>query len=399
MRRGLDTTYDHFGEYTTDLYTDEANSILKNHNKSSPLFLTISHTAVHSANPYQLLQAPKANIDSFSGTIKDLQRRTFAAMVQKMDDSVGSVIRALFEQEMLDNSVIIFTTDNGGPAAGFNGNAASNWPLRGVKNTLWEGGVRGAALIWSPLITPAARGVSNQMMHIQDWLPTILRAAGDPDPGRTAGNIDGMDMWDVIRLGLPSPRQEILHNIDDIYGNEGVRVGPWKLLHGTTYKGQWDGWYGPSGRKKSQKLNSTRNYSPEKIFHWARHSPAGKVISAVNMLPPELQMHKITQVLQEAQIQCNDTITQLRKRKSSCSLISGEYCLFNILEDPCEFNNLAKQMPDKVEELKEALIRYREGSVPPINKPKDPRGLPIHWNYTWTNWVDFLEESEYKSEC
>lgn len=77
MRRNFETTYENFGKYTTDLYTEEANSIIRNHNKSQPLFLTISHTAVHSANPYQLLQAPKENVDRFSN-IKDIKRRTFA---------------------------------------------------------------------------------------------------------------------------------------------------------------------------------------------------------------------------------------------------------------------------------------------------------------------------------
>lgn len=66
---------------------------------------------------------------------------------------------------------------NGGPAEGFNLNAASNWPLRGVKNTLWEGGVRGAALIFSPSLSNVNR-VSNQTMHISDWLPTLYHAAG-----------------------------------------------------------------------------------------------------------------------------------------------------------------------------------------------------------------------------
>lgn len=54
-------------------------------------------------------------------------------MVSKMDDSVGLIVDALAETNLLSNSIIIFSTDNGGPAAGFNGNAASNWPLRGVR--------------------------------------------------------------------------------------------------------------------------------------------------------------------------------------------------------------------------------------------------------------------------
>lgn len=98
-------------------------------------------------------------------------------MLNKLDQSVGEVVKALNDRGMLDNSIIIFTTDNGGPAAGFNLNAASNYPLKGVKNTLWEGGVRGAACMWSPLIKKSKR-IALQMMHISDWLPTLLEAVG-----------------------------------------------------------------------------------------------------------------------------------------------------------------------------------------------------------------------------
>lgn len=98
-------------------------------------------------------------------------------MVTHLDDSVGAVVRALETRNMLKDSIIVFSTDNGGPADGFNSNAASNWPLRGVKNTLWEGGVRGAGLIWSPLLQKRQR-ISNQTMHIADWLPTLYHAAG-----------------------------------------------------------------------------------------------------------------------------------------------------------------------------------------------------------------------------
>ena len=67
----------------------------------------------------------------------------------KPSPSTFKVVSVLQEKDMLKDSIIVFTTDNGGPAAGFNQNAASNWPLRGGKDTLWEGGVRGSAVVWS----------------------------------------------------------------------------------------------------------------------------------------------------------------------------------------------------------------------------------------------------------
>lgn len=101
-------------------------------------------------------------------------------MVTKLDESVGRIVQQLQKQKMLNNSIIIFSTDNGGPAEGFNLNHASNWPLRGVKNTLWEGGVRGAGLIWSPRLQKTRR-VATQTMHIADWIPTLLTAIKGED--------------------------------------------------------------------------------------------------------------------------------------------------------------------------------------------------------------------------
>lgn len=86
-------------------------------------------------------------------------------------------MEALGNNGLLENSIIIFSSDNGGAANGFNLNAASNWPLRGVKNTLFEGGVRAAGLIWSPLLSKPQR-ISTQIFHISDWLPTLYHAAG-----------------------------------------------------------------------------------------------------------------------------------------------------------------------------------------------------------------------------
>ncbi len=71
-------------------------------------------------------------VDTFKARIPDENRRKFAGMLSKLDESVGRVTEALAEAGMLRDSIIVFTTDNGGPAEGFDQNYASNWPLRGV---------------------------------------------------------------------------------------------------------------------------------------------------------------------------------------------------------------------------------------------------------------------------
>lgn len=98
-------------------------------------------------------------------------------MLDALDEGVGRVFAALENADMLRNTVLVFSSDNGGIPWGFHGSRGFNWPLRGVKNTLWEGGVRSSAFLWSPLLR-ATRRVSHQLMHISDWLPTLYAAAG-----------------------------------------------------------------------------------------------------------------------------------------------------------------------------------------------------------------------------
>ena len=73
-------------------------------------------------------------------------------MVSALDESVRQIVTTLKKKGLYDNSIIIFTTDNGGAAGGLDASAGSNYPLRGAKNTLWEGGVRGVGFVHSPLI-------------------------------------------------------------------------------------------------------------------------------------------------------------------------------------------------------------------------------------------------------
>lgn len=151
IRRNMDVAFDLHGQYTTDIITSESVRIIHSHNTSNPLFLYVSHAAVHSGNPYNPLPAPDSTTSKFS-QITDYNRRKYAgekillsstfqivfyifvpllAMMTHLDHSVGAIVHALAGANMLKNSIIVFSTDNGGPAEGFNLNAASNYPLRG----------------------------------------------------------------------------------------------------------------------------------------------------------------------------------------------------------------------------------------------------------------------------
>jgi len=380
FRRNMSVSWSEYGNYSTDIFTREAVKVIKSHDKNSPLFLYLAHQAVHSANTYAPLQAPQDAIDKHK-YIKDVNRRTFAGMLYKLDESVGIVVEALKETGLLESSVIAFTTDNGGPAAGFNQNAASNWPLKGVKDTLWEGGVRGSAFVWSPLLKSVGR-VSNQMMNVQDWLPTLYSAAG----GKSSQieNIDGMDMWTALSRNEPSPRNLMLHNIDETRHISAVRVGDWKMVKGSTYRGAWDNWFEPSGREGYK-------YPLREL----RESKVAKSLEEIGM--PLQEDSVLIQLRSEAEVNCTKPANA-----EPCNSLQ-EVCLFNITGDPCEFNNLLFKFPEVVKTLDETLSLFESTVVPPRNKPIDPRADPRFWDYTWTNWCDFVqggcpEEEEYTTD-
>nr|CAD7586143.1 unnamed protein product [Timema genevievae] len=176
MRRDLDLDYSNQGRYSTDLFTDEAVRLIQTHDSRRPMFLYLSHLAPHAGNEDDPFQAPDEEVAKFPH-IDDPERRVYAAMVSRLDQSVGEVVTALRTKGMLDNSIIVFMSDNGAPTFGVHSNRGSNWPLRGMKESPWEGGVRGVAAVWSPLLAKTQR-VSNQMMHMSDWLPTLYSAAG-----------------------------------------------------------------------------------------------------------------------------------------------------------------------------------------------------------------------------
>jgi len=132
--------------------------------------------------------------------------------------------------------------DNGGMPA----SAGNNWPLRGHKAELWEGGVRNNALVWGSLLPSRLQGAtySNGLMHVSDWHATFVGLAGATLPPKAA--LDGMNLWDAITSNTPSPRTEMLHNYDPCSGHgrcNGVewsyRSGDLKLMSGVSE----DTWY------------------------------------------------------------------------------------------------------------------------------------------------------------
>lgn len=212
--------------YATTLLGDEAVRYIDRQSQQKPFFLYLAFTAPHT--PFQV---PQNYLDMYK-SIGDANRRSYAAMVTAMDDQIGRVMAALQKRGLRDNTIVVFHSDNGGnlnPQASGETEVhgklpADNGPYRGGKGDLYEGGTRVVSLVnWPGKIKP---GVVDQMMHVVDWYPTFVKLAGGTlDKGKP---LDGLDMWPTLSEGKPSPRHEVVYNIEIFRG--AVREDDWKLF-------------------------------------------------------------------------------------------------------------------------------------------------------------------------
>ncbi|RWC90745.1 sulfatase [bacterium M00.F.Ca.ET.141.01.1.1] len=212
--------------YDNTLFGTEAAKVIEKHDGKAPLFLYLAFTAPHS--PYQ---APEEHIKRYAHVADD-QRRLYSAMVSAMDDEIGRVVAELEKKKMRDNTIILFQSDNGGVRdAMFAGESkvgnslpADNGPYRSGKGTLYEGGTRVCGLVNWPGKVKA--GDVNGLIHVTDIYPTLAGLAGaKPTKNKP---LDGMDVWETISEAKPSPRTEMVYNVDPTGG--AIRQGDTKLV-------------------------------------------------------------------------------------------------------------------------------------------------------------------------
>ena len=224
--------------YFTTLVGDEAVRLIEGHDTEKPLFLYVASLAPHA--PYQ---APQEYVDRYK-SIADEKRRTYAAMITALDDQVGRIVAALEQKKMRDNTVIVFSSDNGGATSALFATGArseperkesggvglaeeppaSNGAFRGGKGSLHEGGVRVPTIVnWPARLRPA---VIDQPLHMVDLMPTFLSLAGASGSGDHP--FDGKDIWPTLATGQASPHEDILINVEAFRG--AIRKGDWKLV-------------------------------------------------------------------------------------------------------------------------------------------------------------------------
>ena len=180
----------------------------------SPIFLYLAFQNIH---------GPITTEEKFYNMYRnrtDLSEegKVLYAYLTEADAAVGAIKDELEELGFLDNSVIIYSSDNGAPKSKVD---RRNYPLRGNKTEIWEGGTMVPGLVWTrieSLLPKERRGSrSRELYHVTDWKPTIMRLAGiDPKVLNQSLPLDGHDIWDSIAHGSPSPREEMLYNINPL---------------------------------------------------------------------------------------------------------------------------------------------------------------------------------------
>ncbi|MGA0028903.1 MAG: arylsulfatase B [Opitutales bacterium] len=211
--------------YTTHLITAEACKVIATTDAAKPLFLYVPFNGVHS--PFQV---PEEYLKPY-GDLKG-NRQKLAGMLAAVDEAVGKIEDALRKAGRLENTLIVFSSDNGGPPPG------DNTPLRDFKGSIYEGGTRAAAFATWPGRIPAEQRL-RQPMHMVDWYPTLIRLAGGSLEQKLP--IDGLDVWPMLTKGAPSPHDAILSVSTQGPTRAAVRMGDWKLIVSGDADGEDDG--------------------------------------------------------------------------------------------------------------------------------------------------------------
>lgn len=317
------------GTYSTHLFAEKVIDIVKNHKEDKPLFIYVPFQAVHSP-----LQVPERYIEQYQH-IENHNRRVYAGMVSAMDEAVGNITDAFKAKGLWDNTITVFSTDNGGQIL----DGGNNWPLRGWKGSLWEGGVHGVGFVHSKLLNVRVVGSeSHELLHVTDWFPTLVHLAGGNLNGTK--KLDGFNQWETINKKAASPRTEILHNIDPLFKPSGVplanttfntttraalRVGDWKIITGDPGNSSW-------------------------------------------IPPPDMGIGAIHEALPYSWQPTQNV------------------WLFNITADPYEHVDMSGSRPDIVRMMLKKLAAYEATAVPCRYPPDDKRSNPnLHGGF-WGPW-------------
>jgi len=296
---GCSQVADELGNYSTHVFTREAVRVIEQYNSTDPLFLYLAYQAVHAPDEVpESYKAPYANRTDWNE-----KRKTYAGMLRAADEGIGNVTAALKAAGMWEDLIIVFTTDNGGPSETCAVQGSSNFPRRGGKCSIWEGGTHGDSFIWG--LNDVKAGELSHLFHAVDWLPTIAELVKAKPNGKA---LDGVSQLGALN-GKDAARTEVYYGITDsqvgIHG-PALRMGKWKLIEGTG--GLPGGWPRP-GNSSEVHVDQSEILKPKPptylLFDLVadpheREDVAANNKEVVNMLVDRINRYKATGVPQAA---------------------------------------------------------------------------------------------------
>ena len=335
FRNNTDPVTTENGTYSTFLFTTAIEeAVLTAIEQNKPFFVYGAYQSVHGP-----LEVPDQYLKKCSFIPYD-NRKIFCGMIQALDEGIANITGLLQDKGVIDDTIIILTTDNGGQTA----LGSSNWPLRGNKATVFEGGVRGVSFVWGSSLQKSNFDYEG-LMHITDWFPTIIEGIVGITLDSEKLKLDGFNMWNEINTNSDSPRKEILLQLDpprydhdpahplrnNFMGQAAIRQGDWKLIIGQP--------------NCSLVEVTTGDKCPDGWVH----------LDSTIELPP---------------------------------IATNWTWLFNIANDPNERNELSQSHPDIVQQLKERIEFYNSTHIVQMDPPIDPRSNPANFGGVWTPWLD-----------
>jgi len=319
--------------YSGALYTQEALRVITNHDAKTPLFMYLAF-----ANNHEPLQVPSEYLARYPANWSS-DRRKYAAMGSYWDEALGNITDALKAHGMWQDTLLVLSSDNGGPnyptlsPKYVHCGGANNWPLKGGKTSLFEGGVRVAAFISGGFVPVKLRGTKQkEIVHISDWFATFCGLAGvDPSdfpPGLPG--VDSVDLWPLLSgTNSTPPHTELVLALDAPIGASRI----------------------PGGKKANISAIIVGDY---KLI-------SGYIVGSLRQGPESPNASSCCE------------ITCWKQEEEECGTLHKPTCLYDIRSDPEEHVNLVKQKPVLVEQLQTRLMSHLDTLFDPDRGQSDPK--------------------------
>ena len=338
----------------------------KNKNDKNPFFLYYPLQSVHEPQ-----QAPEyyINLPQNKQRIKSAERQTFAGMVSVLDDTIGNLTKALKKFGLFDNTIIVFASDNGAPSLHDKQNIGGrNFPLRGGKRSIYEGGTRVPAIMYIPpkyyytsstsddQIAIGQRVMYNNIFHISDVLPTILDIV----------NIDLNEIGLIDNDVLFTNKNNMIYHNDNKYHFDGV--SHWKSLiysiHGLTdivsLVPVRNSFYYGTNLIKTRSAIRWNNY---KLISWFGYIGNQNQVLLITNLTEEEQLDYFASWNQQAELHPRFKLPLPFAGYIDPQTMIG-YQLYDLSKDPSEINDISLQNVDLTKQLISMLNDIEKTTVP-----------------------------------